>query len=142
MKCQYVKNQGLSGVMIWELSQDVIGQSQPLLDIVGTQMITTGVAPEVRLGVLAAAFFLYDNYPNPFNPSTTIQFNLPVAAHVSIRVFDVLGRDVALLIDEYRSAGVGAIRFDASQYNLSSGVYYYRLQAGAFEQTKKMILMK
>ncbi|MGA7160536.1 MAG: glycosyl hydrolase family 18 protein [Bacteroidota bacterium] len=142
LKCQYARTQGLSGVMIWEITQDVIGQSQPLLDVVGTQMITTDVASDARPNILPAGFVLYDNYPNPFNPSTTIQFTLPVASRVSIKVFDLLGREVATLLNEYKIAGVGTVRFDASQYHLASGVYFYHMQAGSFGETKKMMLMQ
>jgi len=142
LKCQYAKTQGLSGVMIWEITQDLIGQKQPLLDVVGAQMITTNVAPEHAQTNLPAGFVLYDNYPNPFNPSTTIQFAIPVASDVTIKVFDVLGREVATLLNEHRNAGTGSVRFDVSQHNIASGVYFYRIQAGTFGQTKKMILMQ
>jgi len=151
IKCQYVREKGLSGVMIWELSQDVIGQEQPLMDVVGAQMGTTTGVPE-PLALAPAGFALYDNYPNPFsagggsafggNLSTAIRFAMPVAAHVSIRVFDLLGREVASLLDEDRAAGVGAVLFDASHHDLASGVYFYRIHAGTFTQTKKMILMR
>jgi len=95
---------------------------------------------------------LSQNYPNPFsagggsafggNPSTTIQFAMPMAAHVSVRVFDMLGREVATLLDEFRYAGVATVRFDASRYDIASGVYFYRIKAGTFTQTKKMLLMR
>jgi len=142
LKCQYAKTQGLSGVMIWEISQDVVNRSQPLLDVVGEQLKTTGVGPEKRTDIVPAAFVLLNNYPNPFNPSTTIEFSLPQVSTVSIRVYDVLGREVAVLLNEYISAGAGSVRFDASQYHIASGVYFYRIQAGSFVQTKKMILMQ
>ncbi len=142
LKCQYAKTQGLSGVMIWEIGQDVIGQNQPLMDVVGSQTITTSVASESRSNIIPTGFVLYDNYPNPFNPSTTIQFAVPAASHVSLKVFDLLGREVATLLDEYSIAGVRSVRFDASQFHLASGVYFYRIQAGSFERTKKMVLMQ
>ncbi len=142
LKCQYVRTEGLAGVMIWEISQDLIGQNQPLMDVVGAQMITTGVAVESRPNTIPTGFVLYDNYPNPFNPSTTIEFSVPVASHVTIRVFDVLGREVATLLNEHRNAGTGSVRFDAEQHNIASGVYFYRIQGGSFVQTKKMILMQ
>jgi chitinase len=145
-KCQYTRNEGLSGVMIWELSQDVIGQDQLLMDVVGAQMGMPTRVPEPPF------FALYDNYPNPFsarggsafggNPSTAIRFAIPAAAHVSLKVFDMLGREVATLLDEDRTAGVGTVLFNASRYDLASGVYFYRIQVGTFTQTKKMILMR
>ncbi len=142
LKCQYVKSQGLAGVMMWELSQDVIGQSQPLMDVLDAQLVTTEVSTGPVRKPIPQGFVLSDNYPNPFNPSTIIQFTLPAAAHVTITVFDVLGRKMATLLDEDRNAGAGSVRFDASEYNAASGVYFYRMQAGSFDQTRKMILMQ
>ena len=99
---------------------------------------TTGV---VRQPVGAAATFsLAQNYPNPFNPTTTISYSIPARAFVSLQVFDVLGKRIATLVDEYREAGTYAVHFDAS--NLPSGMYFYRLQAGNFTQTRKLLLMK
>ena len=129
-------------MMIWEISQDLIGQNQPLMDVVGAQMVTTGVAPEHTSVNLPAGFVLYDNYPNPFNPSTTIQFALPVASDVTIKVFDVLGREIVTLLNEHRNAGIGSVRFDAEQHNIASGVYFYRIQAGSFVLAKKMMLLQ
>jgi chitinase len=142
VKCQYARTQGLSGVMIWEITQDVIGQSQPLMDVVGALMITTSVEPGPAPDRRPAGFALFTNYPNPFNPSTTIQYQIPVASNVSIKVFDMLGRNIATLLNETKSAGTGFVQFDASRYQISSGVYFYRIQAGSFVQTKRMILVK
>lgn len=85
-------------------------------------------------------FSLSQNYPNPFNPSTQISFSLPKAADVKLVVFDILGREVATLVNEFRSAGNHNIEFNAS--NLSSGVYFYRLETDNFTDTKKMLLIK
>jgi hypothetical protein len=85
-------------------------------------------------------FSLDQNYPNPFNPSTTIKFELPKSSHVNLSVFDILGREVSVLVNERKDAGIHEVKFDGS--NLASGVYFYRLQAGDFVATKKLILMK
>ncbi len=85
-------------------------------------------------------FYLYQNYPNPFNPSTVISYQLPVAGLVTLKVYDLLGNEVATLVNEYRSAGSYEVEFKAS--SLSSGVYFYKLSTGSFTQTKKLILMK
>lgn len=85
-------------------------------------------------------FILYQNYPNPFNPVTKISWQSPVNSHQSLKVYDVLGNEVALLVDEFKPAGSYEIEFDA--INLSSGVYFYQLQAGSFVETRKMILLK
>ena len=85
-------------------------------------------------------FVLSQNYPNPFNPTTVISYQLPVASNVKIAVFDILGREVASLVNEREEAGSHEVRFDGS--DLASGVYLYRLEAGSFVQTKKLILLK
>lgn len=85
-------------------------------------------------------FSLYQNYPNPFNPSTTIKYSIPSSEFVTLKVFDVLGNEVAVLVDEFRPAGRYEATFDAG--NLASGIYLYKLQAGDYIQTKKMILIR
>ncbi|MFZ1520491.1 MAG: T9SS type A sorting domain-containing protein, partial [Ignavibacteriaceae bacterium] len=87
-------------------------------------------------------FTLQQNYPNPFNPSTIISYQLPVAGNVSLKVFDVLGREVATLVDEYRDAGSYNVQFTMNNVQLSSGIYFYQLKAGEFVETKKMLLIK
>ncbi len=86
------------------------------------------------------AYRLEQNYPNPFNPTTVISYQLPVASEVSLKVYDVLGREVMSLVNGRQDAGAYNITLNAA--NLSSGVYFYRLQAGNFVSTKKMMLVK
>ena len=88
----------------------------------------------------ANSFELYQNYPNPFNPSTVISYQLPSNAFVVLKVFDVLGREVETLVDQRESAGNHSVTFNAS--SLPSGVYLYRLQAGVYHDTKKLLLLK
>ncbi|MCK7523180.1 MAG: T9SS type A sorting domain-containing protein [Ignavibacteriales bacterium] len=85
-------------------------------------------------------FTLEQNYPNPFNPSTKISYSISERSNVSIKVFDMLGREVAELINSAKEAGSYEITFDAS--NLSSGLYIYTINAGNFSASKKMMLMK
>ncbi|MFQ3607894.1 MAG: 5'-nucleotidase C-terminal domain-containing protein [Chloroherpetonaceae bacterium] len=85
-------------------------------------------------------FELAQNYPNPFNPATTINYQLPTSALVTLKVYDVVGREVATLVNARQEAGRYDVRFNGS--SLSSGVYFYRLQAGSFVETKKMMLVK
>ncbi|MBZ0203177.1 MAG: T9SS type A sorting domain-containing protein [Ignavibacteria bacterium] len=89
---------------------------------------------------VAKEFSLSQNYPNPFNPTTNIKFGLPSAGNVKLVVFDVLGREVTTLVNEYKTSGIYTVDFDASM--LSSGVYFYRIESGDFVQTKKMLLVK
>jgi hypothetical protein len=85
-------------------------------------------------------FSLEANYPNPFNPQTTIAFALPEATHVTIQVFDLLGQKVADLVNGQKEAGTHTLVFDAQ--GLASGMYLYRMQAGSFEQHRTMLFLK
>jgi ligand-binding sensor domain-containing protein len=85
-------------------------------------------------------FRLFQNYPNPFNPSTTIRYALPNRAHVTLTVFSTLGQQVATLVNENQEAGYHDVRFDGS--GLASGVYFYRIQAGDFVQTKRLLILR
>jgi photosystem II stability/assembly factor-like uncharacterized protein len=83
---------------------------------------------------------LFQNYPNPFNPVTNIKIEIPELNFIILKIYDVLGNEIAKLIDEEKSIGEYEVEFDASR--LTSGIYFYRLQAGSFVETKKMILLK
>jgi parallel beta-helix repeat protein len=93
---------------------------------------------------LPEIFKLFQNYPNPFNPSTKISWQSPVGSWQTLKIYDILGNEVATLVNEYRAAGSYEVDFNpASSINiLVSGIYFYRLQAGSFFETKKMILLK
>ncbi len=100
---------------------------------------STGV-DEKDNGEIPTAFALEQNYPNPFNPTTAISYQLPVIGFVTLKVYDLLGREVATLVNETKAPGNYEVNFNAS--NLPSGVYFYRLKAEEFVETKKMILLK
>lgn len=85
-------------------------------------------------------YALHQNYPNPFNPVTSIRFDIPKASNVKLVVYDVLGREVKTLVNEFKNPGAYELKFDAS--NIASGTYFYRIEAGDFVQIKKMVLVK
>ncbi|MFA5834340.1 MAG: T9SS type A sorting domain-containing protein [Bacteroidota bacterium] len=96
---------------------------------------------KVKSGINAPAVYSLDqNYPNPFNPSTTINYVLPMSGNVTLKVYNLIGQEVATLVNDYQQAGGYNVKFDASK--LSSGVYFYSLNAGNYTQVKKMMLLK
>jgi aminopeptidase N len=114
-------------------------QFDPNNNIVLKQGSTT-ILDVATTGGLPSAFALRQNYPNPFNPRTTIAYEIPRLTHVRLSVFDLLGKNVAELVNETMPAGTYVASFDAEE--LSSGVYFYRLSAGDFVQTKALLLLK
>jgi N-acetylneuraminic acid mutarotase len=92
------------------------------------------------IGLVPGQLSISQNYPNPFNPATTIQFNMPKAGNVEVKVYDILGSEVAVLVNEFKQVGTHTINFDAS--GLSSGIYFYTMKSADFTATKKMLLVK
>lgn len=99
-----------------------------------------GVVTSLHTPGSSSFFSLDQNYPNPFNPTTTIAYDLPVDGHVALTVYDVLGKEVLILVNEHQKAGHHVTTLDASR--LSSGIYFYRIQAGEFSQTRKVVLVR
>jgi hypothetical protein len=91
---------------------------------------------------ISTEFELKQNYPNPFNPSTIISYQIPTASHVTLKVYDMLGREVVTLVNEFKQTGIYNSQFSIPNSQFPSGVYLYRLQAGKYSDTKKFILMK
>jgi len=89
---------------------------------------------------IPGSFALLQNYPNSFNPSTTISFDIPQRSHVKLVVYDVLGREVKILVDDEKAAGRYEVKFDAT--GLTSGVYFYRIVAENFTQVREMVVVK
>jgi hypothetical protein len=113
----------------------------------GSQYWQTGYATadsallnQVPQPAIPLEFSLLQSYPNPFNPSTTIVYQLPTQTHVTLNVYDILGREVAVLVDGVQTPGIKKIQFDAT--TLSSGVYFYRIKTADFTRSKKMLLTK
>ena len=90
--------------------------------------------------VIPYNYALYQNYPNPFNPTTTMEYSLPRSGDVSLTIYNLLGEEVMRIVDEYQPSGYHQVTWNAS--NFASGIYFYRLQAGDFVQTRKMVLLK
>ncbi|MCA0387333.1 MAG: T9SS type A sorting domain-containing protein [Bacteroidetes bacterium] len=92
---------------------------------------------------LPQSFSLSQNYPNPFNPSTVVNYSLPEGGVVCMKLYNIQGREVATLLNEFKAAGNHSISIDAAKYGLSSGVYFYRMTSGSNSAiTKKMILIR
>ncbi|MDP3581102.1 MAG: T9SS type A sorting domain-containing protein, partial [Ignavibacteria bacterium] len=101
-----------------------------------------GVQTEIESNILPQEFALDQNYPNPFNPSTTIKYQLSKASYVSLKVYDVLGREVITLVDEYKQAGFYNSKFSLNGSQASSGIYFAQLRSDNTVQTIKMMLLK
>ncbi len=102
--------------------------------------IVTAAGTRELSGNLPKEFYLGQNYPNPFNPTTTIQYGIPAAGVVQLKVYNMLGCEVAILVNRYMSSGVYEVEFNG--VNLSSGIYFYEITSNKFSQIKKMIFLK
>ena len=135
------ENSGLADNDVWQMAFDENGHLWALNG--GGVVIFSGTSGDpttVDVDVIPTELSLEQNYPNPFNPSTTIEFSLPASSQVSLMVYDLLGREVATLVNGRLDAGLHSMQFDGSQ--LTSGIYMYRLQAGDQVQTRKLMLIK
>jgi hypothetical protein len=115
----------------WTVEKWAYNGTLPVIVVTGVEEIGAG---------LPTGYALSQNYPNPFNPATTIDFSVPASGFVSLKVFDLLGREVATLVDEQKAAGSYRATFDAT--SLPSGTYFYALKAGSYSGVKKMALVK
>jgi hypothetical protein len=99
---------------------------------------------EIKIGISGLKDFkLEQNHPNPFNPATAISYEIFEGTHVKLRVFDLIGREIAVLVDEFQNEGEYTVEFNASDYpNLTSGIYFYKLETEKYSDVKKMILTK
>jgi len=132
----------INGSQQWGIASDIVSWDW------GSEM-STGVKEKNKSLAQVEDFELLPNYPNPFNPSTNIRYSLPIVAHVTLKIFDVLGHEIATLADETQKAGGHTVTFDARSYitELASGVYFYKLTAEAngsalFSATQKMSLVR
>ena len=140
-KAQFIRNKGIGGMIIWELGGGYqaslpAGQRDHLMQAVKQAFTLTSVAASTT----PLTFQLEQNYPNPFNPTTNLQYSIEKPGHVSLRVYDLLGREVAVLVNGEKAAGTYHETFNATGF--ASGVYYYRLTTGNIAQTREMVLLK
>lgn len=138
LKFQLAKDKGFKGVGMWALGYD--GSRNELWDELRRKFYipTNSISDNNKL----TNFRLNQNYPNPFNPGTKISFYIPKYSFVSLKIYDIYGRLITTLIDEYKNAGNYVLTFEADKFNLSTGIYFYSLKTGDFTDTKKMILIK
>jgi hypothetical protein len=133
-------------VVLAAVGQPLVGQSQA-----GGTKIISGFLSDSLFGQavvsvdedaegVPAAFALDQNYPNPFNPTTTISYSVPRQSHVKLVVYSILGQELAVLVNEEQQPGYYRARFDAG--SLATGTYIYRIQAGDFVQSRKLLLVK
>jgi hypothetical protein len=125
------------------IAQEVVSTEAAVLQATWTSTLVTlqnAVGSQTESMGIPLTFELGQNYPNPFNPATMIHFALPQATHVSLKIFSVLGEEVAVLVDQELAAGRYDVRWEAQ--DAKSGVYLYRLQAGSWSQTKKLMFMR
>jgi chitinase len=149
LKTEFAISNKLGGIMIWALDQDIVNGRQPLLETIGQTMrdnLTEVASGGNTNNQNIQGFYLYNNYPNPFNPSTIISWQLPAGGFVTLKIYDILGNEVATLVQEFQQAGLHSVSFNSEQVTnhrqLSSGIYFYRLQTGSSVETKKLLLLK
>jgi hypothetical protein len=141
LKTDYSFSKNLGGVMVWALDQDMINNGEPLLESIGNTIRNhTGTSIENEKLSSPASFNLYNNYPNPFNPSTIIKFSLSDYARVNLIIYDVMGRKIETLLNDSFTVGIHSVNFDGSK--LPSGIYFFILSSATKTMSKKMILLK
>ncbi len=151
-------NSGMKEIKIssaeYPIKLKAVGTELKITDLLGGKIVNKVIKPGESITINNSAieilsveritvpdqFKLYQNYPNPFNPATTIKYSLPQAMNVTIKIYDVLGREVITLVNGNKDAGNYEVEFHAS--NLSSGIYFYRLKTDRYTEIKKMILSK
>ena len=132
--------QGFDSVVVHYASPPPTCQDYGVIYMADNMRVTQLSVPVLTEGELLEMFTLKQNYPNPFNPSTTISYNLRTQSFVTLKVYDLLGREVTTLVNNVEEPGFKSVNFNAT--NLTSGVYYYCLQAGNYSEIKKLVLLK
>jgi hypothetical protein len=136
-------NRGTTKRLVFSWTNSLVGGDQPpgaIDNISLTSAKTSVTAADASGRTVPERFALEQNYPNPFNPTTMITFALPTQAHATLKIFDLLGREIAVLVDGAKQPGEYSVQWTGE--GLQSGVYFYRLSAGSFVDTKKLLLIK
>ncbi len=139
IKAEYALNNGLAGVMIWSLGQDVTTNGQPLLETLGRVVLTPSSISDTPQ-TLSQSFELYENYPNPFNSTTIIRYALSTASEVRLTIYNLLGQELQVVVNERQAIGEYQLQFDAG--NLPTGIYYYVMDANQHREVRKMVLSR
>jgi chitinase len=142
-KCEYVKSNGLGGVMIWALGQDVMNNTQPLLEAVGRAMQTTGITESPDLP--PNTFELLGNYPNPFNGGTRIEFILNKPGTAELVITNISGAKVQTLRQNFSDTGKKAFRWEANDEHgapVASGIYFYTIVFQEGSRSGKMLYLR
>ena len=134
--------QGVPGVKIWCAGGSIQGQTTRPLDVFADTCLLncTGPLTGINSNYMPVQFSLKQNYPNPFNPQTRISFEIPKGSNVKLTITDILGKEMFVLLNEFRQAGAHEVVFDGS--TSASGVYFYTIETGDFTDSKKMVLIK
>lgn len=134
--------QGVPGVKIWCAGGSIQGQTTRPLDVFADTCLLNCTNPltGINTNYMPVQFNLKQNYPNPFNPQTRISFEIPKGSNIKLTITDILGKEVFVLLNEFRQAGAHEVVFDGS--TVASGVYFYKIETGDFTDSKKMVLIK
>lgn len=145
-KCEWIKEQGYSGGMIWALGQDLYNDEQILLETIRNHLLDSGnTATTAAANEQRQNFHLENNFPNPFNPQTSIEFTLNRATKVTLSVYNAIGQKIKMLVNQKMTAGHHFVSWkglDDSGRKVAGGVYFYRMESGDFVSMKKMLLIK
>ena len=134
--------QPVNGVWVLQYTDDSNTGYNTTLDSWSIEITYETVNGINQTMTIPSEFSLLQNYPNPFNPVTKISYGLPKNTDVIIRIFDITGKEIAVLVNEYKQAGIYEFEFNSEKYLLSSGVYFYRMEAGDFSKVQKLVLLK
>ena len=145
------KNPAVKGITLWGYLEGYMWQttcflvhsnleSRPAFTWLANYIKANPTGIEKTVSTVPTSFKLDQNFPNPFNPSTKIRYSIPKASRVTLKIYDILGREVQTLVNEQQAPGQYTVTFNAQ--NLASGVYFYRISAGNFNEVKKLMLLK